>query len=52
MSMSKGERIECMNYRGINMVEKIFAGILMERVHRVAEGSTDDEQRGFRSGRQ
>ena len=39
----KGERIECKNYRGINLsvVGKIFADICF----------IDDEHRGFRAGR-
>ena len=50
----KGERSECMNYRGISLlsvVGKIYAGILVDRVNRVNEGLIDDEQRGFRAGR-
>ena len=44
----KGERTKCINYRGnslSNMVRKIYAGILVERIHRVTEGLTDDEVR-------
>ena len=47
---SKGERIECMNYRGISLLivaGKIYAGILVDRVSRVTEGSIDEEQGGF-----
>ena len=33
------------------MVEKIFAGILVDRVYRVTEGLFDDVQRRFQSGR-
>ena len=47
---SEGERTECSNYRGITLsvVGKIYAGILVGRVHRVTGGLIDDEQRGFR----
>ena len=44
---SKGERTECKNYRGISLfsvVGKIYAGILVDRVRRVARGLVDDEQ--------
>ena len=50
----KGERTECSNYRGISLlivVGKIYAGILVHRIHKVAECLIDDEQRGFRRGR-
>ena len=50
----KGERTECKNYRGISLLsldEKIYAGILVDRVHRVTWGMIDDEQGGFRTGR-
>ena len=33
------------------MVGKIYIGILLDRVRRVSEGLTDDEQGGFRSGK-
>ena len=48
----KGARIECKNYRGISFlseVGKIYAGILVNRVHRVTGGLIDDEQGGFRA---
>ena len=32
------------------MVGKIYAGILVNRVRKVTEGLTDDEQEGFRAG--
>ena len=35
-----GERTEYKNYIGISL---LYAGILVERVHRVTEGLTDDE---------
>ena len=43
----KGERTECKNYRGISLlsvVRKIYAGILVDRVCRVAGGLIDNEQ--------
>ena len=33
------------------MVRKIYAGILVDRVHRVTEDLISDDQRGFREGR-
>ena len=42
----KRERDECKNYRGISLLSvigKIYAGILVERVCRVAGGLIDDE---------
>ena len=51
---SKGERTECMNYRGISLlseVGKIFVGILVYRVRIVTGGLIDDEQGGFRTGK-
>ena len=50
----KGEKNECKNYRGIsllNMVGKIYAGILIDRVCRVTGGLIDNEQGGFRERR-
>ena len=41
------ERSECKNYRGIyflSVVEKIYAGILVERARRVTEELNDDEK--------
>ena len=40
--------------RGISLLSeagKIYAGILVDRVHRVTEGLIDDEQGGFTSRR-
>ena len=51
----KGEKTECKNYRGISLlslVGKIYAGILVDRVHRVTLGLIDDMQRGFRAGKE
>ena len=50
----KRERNECRIFRGIsllNMVGKLYVGILVDRVHRVTGGLIDDEQWGFRVGR-
>ena len=50
----KGERTECRNYKGISLLsvfEKIYAGILVDRVHTVTGGLIGDEQGGFRVGR-
>ena len=33
------------------MVGKIYAVILVDRVHKVTEGLIDDEQGGFKAGR-
>ena len=49
----KGESMECSNYRDIRLlstVEKMCAGILVDRVCKVTEGLIDDEQGGFRAG--
>ena len=50
----KGERTECSNYRGIillSVIEKIYAGILVNRFRRMIEGLINEEQIGFRAGR-
>ena len=50
----KVESTECNNYRGntlLTVVRKIYARIQVDRVHRVTEGLTDDEQGGFRGGK-
>ena len=47
------ERNECKNYRDsslLSKIGKIYAGILVDRVRRVTEGLSEDEQGGFRSG--
>ena len=44
----KGERTECSNYKSIcllNMVEKIYAWILVNRVHKMTKGLTDEKGR-------
>ena len=50
----KRENNEYINYRRIrllSMVGKIYAEILIGRVHRVNGGLVDDEQGGFKEGR-
>ena len=49
----KGEKTECKNYRGINLsvVGNMYAGVLVDRVHRVTGGLIDDEQGNFRAGK-
>ena len=45
----KGEKSECKNYRGISLlsvVGKIYAGILVDRIHRVTGGLICDGQGG------
>ena len=42
---SKGEQTECKNYRGISWLKeigKVYAGILVDRIHRVTAGLIDD----------
>ena len=50
----KGEMIKCKNYGSISllsMLGKIYADILVDRIHSVAGGLIDDEQGGFRTGK-
>ena len=50
----KEERTKCTNYRDIsllNVVGKIYAVILVDRVRSVTENLSDDEQGGFRAGK-
>ena len=50
----KGERTEYSNYRSVSLlsvIEKIYAGIIVDRVRRVNGGLIDDGQGGFREGR-
>ena len=52
---SKGERTECSNYRCIcllSVVRKIYVGILVDKVSKVAESLICDEQGEFRAGRE
>ena len=49
----KGERTEYNNYRGMSLLsgaKKIYAEILVDRIHKVTEGLIDIEQGGFKSG--
>ena len=49
----KGERTECKNYRGTNLlsvVGKICAGILVDRFLGVTGGLIDDDQGGLEQG--
>ena len=49
----KGERTESSNYRGVsllNMVGKIYTGILVDRLCEVTEGFIDDMQRELKKG--
>ena len=51
----KGEGTECKNYKGLSLLSvagKIYAGVIVDKVRRVIEGLTDDEQGGFRAGRE
>ena len=46
---------KCKNYRGISlfsMFGKIYVGILADRVRRVTGGLIDNDQGGFRAGRE
>ena len=48
----KGEGTKCKNYIGLlNVVGKIYAGILVDRVHRVTEDLIDYEQGEFQAGK-
>ena len=62
---AKGERTEYKNYKGISLLnvvgkniwrdlsrqsQKIYTGILVDRVLTVTGGLIDDEQGGFRAG--
>ena len=49
-----GKGNDCKNYRSIsllNVVGKIYAGIVIDRVCRLTGGLIDDKQGGFREGR-
>ena len=46
---SKGERTGCKNYKVIRLlrvIRKMCAGVLADRVRRLTEGLSDDEQGG------
>ena len=50
----KGDRSDCGNYRGIsllNVVGKIFADIVLQRLKRLAELVYPESQSGYRDGR-
>ena len=50
----KGDKMKCMNYRGISLlsvVGKIYGRVLIERVKAITEGQIGEEQGGFREGR-
>ncbi len=50
----KGNREECINYRGITLLSvpgKIYGRILKERMIKITDKSVGDEQGGFRKGR-
>ena len=50
----KDSRLDCMNYRGINLmsvVGKVFARVWNERVKGLTVDKVPDEQGGFRAGR-
>ena len=54
LNKNKRKRTECKNYRGISLLSvagKIYVGILVDIVHRVLEGLTEDEQKDFKVGR-
>ena len=49
----KGSRLECSNYRGINIrvVGKVYARVLNDRVKLMTADNVMDEQGGFKAGR-
>src|SRR5271156_6507117 len=50
----KGDRMDLDNYRGImlmDVVGKVFSGILRDRLEKFYEGKIVEEQAGFRKGR-
>ena len=52
LSISKGGRTDCRNYRNIRLLSVvgiIYVGILVDRVRKVTESLLDDEQEGFRA---
>ena len=51
---NKGDRSDCNNYRGISLlsiVGKVFARVLLNRLHKLAERVYPESQCGFRSER-
>ena len=54
MEVCKGRGLNVKHHKGISllsMVRKLYQGILVDRVHRVTNGSVDNGQQGFRSGK-
>ena len=50
----KGERSDCNNYRGTSLLSvtgKVFAKVILIRLHKLAERAYPDSQCGFRAGR-
>jgi hypothetical protein len=50
----KGDRMDLDNYRGITLMDvvgKVFSGILRDRLEKFYEGKIVEEQAGFRKGR-
>ena len=51
----KGSNKECDNYRAIclsSVVYKMYTNILERRLRKIIEGKLEEEQAGFRPGRQ
>ena len=46
-----GERSECANYMGISLVDKVYGGILIDRISSSVDRAIVDEQYCFREGR-
>ena len=49
----KGEGTECKNYRGISLlsvVGKLYAEVLVDKIHKVTVSLIDDEQRDLKRG--
>ena len=50
----KGDRSKCGNYRGISLMSvlgKLFADIILQRLHQIAEFIYPESQSGYRNGR-
>lgn len=51
---NKGDRSDCKNYRGISLlsiVGKVYARVLLVRLHLLAERACPESQCAFRAGR-
>ena len=48
---NKGERSDCNNYRGISLLSKVFAKVILIRLQKLAERVYLESQCGFRAGR-